>query len=600
MPERRPNRFLYLLRYAWPYRQQVGAQFFFMGLSVGMGVAKPWPLKVIVDNVVGGAALEWSAWTASQTPVMLLLYCCIAYVCLSAGESLISFGSTTVSTLTSSRMTRDLRADLVRSLSALSLKFHDSHRVGDLVHRVAYNSSVVETAFQSGFMGVIKSAVTLLLLLVIMLAMNLKLTLVAVVIMPVLLACIRIYARRIQQVSRQHQDQEGRVTSRLSEMLAAIRLVQAFNRESLEQSRFDELSHGSVATRMRMTVLQGAFGFSVALALALGAALLFWIGIHEVLGGRLTIGEFLVFNAYLAMLYAPLSVLSYTAGSIQSALGGGARLFEILEAVNEVGDAPGAVPLSVPRGRIRFENVSFAYEPGRPVLHAVSFEVGPGEMLAIVGETGSGKSTLLSLLLRFYHPDQGRILLDGQDLRAGTLRSLREAVSLVPQEAILFSDSIHENIAYGRAAASKEEIVRAARMAQADDFIRQLPDGYDTEVGERGVRLSVGQRQRIALARAFLRNAPILLLDEPTSALDAETEIHLMESVQSFARDKTVITVAHRLSTVRGADQILVLSHGRIVECGNHEQLLALGGHYFRLWQAQHGSEASTISAEAP
>ena len=596
----KPNRFLYLLRYARPYKRQVALQFLFMGISVAMGVARPWPLKVLVDNVVGRTPLDWWGWSAALAPGTLLLFSCLAYVLLQSGESLISFGSTTVATLTSSRMTRDLRADLVRSLHALSLKFHDSHRVGDLVHRVAYNTSAVETAFQSGFMGAIKSAVTLMSLLVIMLAMNLKLTLVAVVIIPVLLLSIRRYARRIQAVSRMHQDQEGRVSSRLQEMLTGIRLVQAFNRESSEQSRFDQLAHGSVGTRMRMTVLQGAFGFSVALTLAIGTALLFWMGIQEVLAEQLTIGEFLVFNAYLAMLYAPLSVLSYTASSVQSALGGGARLFEILEAVNEVADAPAAAPLEVRHGHIRFEGVSFAYESRNPVLHDVSFEVEPGHMLAIVGETGSGKSTLLTLLLRFYNPTEGRILVDGQDLRSRTLRSLRDHVSLVPQEAILFSDSIRENIGYGKATASEEEILEAAKMAQADEFISQLAEGYDTEVGERGVRLSVGQRQRIGLARAFLRNALILLLDEPTSALDAETEARLMHNIESFARNKTVITVAHRLSTVRSADQILVLHRGRIVESGDHQTLMTLHGHYFRLWHAQHGEKTSAVTVEEP
>ncbi len=598
--KQRPNRFLYLLRYALPYRREVALQFLLMGLAVGAGLLKPWPLKVIVDHVGGDLPLVVAGWVVPWEPTALLLLSCLAYLLIHGGDSVITMGSTLVATLTSSRMTRDLRAEMVRCLQALSLKFHDSHRVGDLVHRVAWNTQVVETAFQSGFMGAVKSALTLAAILVIMAMMNVRLTLVAVVTIPLLLTFIKRYAGRIQQVSRRHQDQEGRVSSRLQELLGGIRLVQAFNRQGWEQERFDALSDTSIATRLDMTRMQAWFGVAVALTLGAGTALMFWIGMREVLAvpQRLTLGEFLVFNAYLAMLYAPLSVLSYTASSIQSALGGGQRLFEILEAVNEARDRPDARPLAEPRGAIRLEDVSFAYDEGRPILRGVSLQIAPGSMLAVVGETGSGKSTLLSLLLRFYHPTGGRILIGGQDLSECTLASLREQVSLVPQEAVLFSDSIRENIVYGKPQASEAEIVQAARLAQADEFIRAMPEGYETLVGERGVRLSVGQRQRIALARAFLRDAPILLLDEPTSALDAETEERLMGGIEAFARERTVITVAHRLSTVAMADRIVVLGAGEVLEQGTHEELLAGRGAYWRLWQAQHERPGAVVPAE--
>lgn len=586
------KRFVRLLRYALPYKGFVLLQFLFMGLSVGLGVLRPWPLKILVDHVVGDLPLILGDWTVQYGKPTLLLFACLASVVLSGGEALISFGSTTIATFTSSRMIRDLRADLLRSLQRLSLKFHDMHRVGDLVHRVTYNTSAVETAFQSGFMGAIKSTLTLISIFVVMLSMNTPLTLVAIIVVPLLILAIRLYARRIQRVSLQHQDQEGSISSRLQEVLSAIRLVQAFNREPWEEERFDELSKRSVSTRVRMTLVQGLFGFSVAVTLAMGTALLFWVGARQVLAGSLTVGEFLVFNAYLAMLYAPLSVLSYTTSSIQSALGGGSRLFEILEAEDANGNRDAQNNLKNPQGAIEFRHAQFAYEEGHPILRDVDFSIKPGETVALVGETGSGKSTILSLLLGFYRPQQGQILIDGQDIAACSLRSLRDHLSLVPQEALLFSDSVRENIAYGHTSAGDSQIEWAARMAEAHEFIEQLPRGYDTLVGERGIRLSVGQRQRIALARAFLRCAsgdatPILLLDEPTSALDANTESRLIENLEQFVQNRTVLLVTHRLSTVRKAHRIIMLDQGRIIEQGSHQDLMSRQGAYYRLWMAQ-------------
>jgi len=587
-----------LLAYARPYKRDIAAQFALMGVAVAVGLVKPWPLKVLVDNVVGGRALAWGSWRPAVGPELLLALTCLAFLLIHAGESLVQFGSTSLSTYRSSKMMRDLRSDLMRRLQALSLGFHDSHKVGDLVHRVAFNTTAVETAFQTGFMGTVKSSMTLVGIFIVMLHVNARLTAVALAVVPLLVLCIRRYARGIQEVSREHQTQEGAVSSKAQEILSSIRLVLTFRREAWEQKRFEEACERSVRTRMRTTFANNGFSLGVALILALGTALLFWVGIRQVQAGRLTIGEFLVFNAYLGMLYAPLSVLSYTASAVQSVLGGASRLFEILDTEVEIQDRPEARPLAAVPQDVRFEAVEFGYQEGRSVLHDVSLEVRPGEMIAIVGETGGGKTTLLNLIMRFYDPWRGGVRVGGRDLREVTLESLRRAIALVPQEMALLSDSIRENIAYGRPDADEAAIEQAARLAEADAFIRNLPEGYEARVGERGVRLSAGQRQRIALARAILKDAPILLLDEPTSALDAETETRVMENFERLRDGRTVVLVAHRLSTIRRADRIYLLARGRIVESGTHGELLENDGPYSRLWKAQmEGHHVGALSA---
>lgn len=581
------RQFVQLLKYARPYRAAVTGQFSLMAISIGFAVLKPWPLKVVLDNIVGGRPLEAGGWSIVLAPGLLLALSCVAYLLFHAGESLVQLGSTTLATLTCSRMIRDLRSDLLARLQALGLRFHDNHRVGDLVHRVAYNTSSVETAWQSGFMGVVKSVFTLIGMFIVMLALSPMLTLIALSIVPLLIGSIRWYAKRIHKASLEHQNQEGIVSARLQEVLSSIRLVQAFGREPIEQKQFDAVCDRSVVTRLKSSLVQQSFGLLTAVILASGTAFLFWVGTREVLSGKLTVGEFVVFNAYLAMLYAPLSVLSYASSSVQSALGGAARLFEILDGEVEVCDRPEAFPLPRAQGRLAVENVTFGYAPDNMVLKGVDLVVEPGETVGIVGETGGGKSTLLSLLLRFYDPWSGRVSMDGHDLRSLTLESVRRNIAYVPQETLLLSGTIRENIAYALPSAGEEEIINAAGLAEAHDFISGLPQGYDTPVGERGVRLSVGQRQRIAIARAFLKNAPVVLLDEPTSALDAETEARLVETLERLMNGRTVLIVGHRLSTIRRADRIVVLNKGQIVESGTHGELLAREENYARLWQAQ-------------
>jgi ATP-binding cassette, subfamily B, bacterial len=600
--------FLKLTAWAWRYARRfplpLATVLGCMAANVALSVLKPWPMVFIVDYVLRGQAMPgWLAQAVhvlpgSDRPLALATWAVAATILIFLLDWLCGIAAKYANVSLGQRITYAVAADSLRRLQQLSLLFHSRRSTGDSVRRVTSDSGSIAGILRDALLPVVSSIATLATMLVIMWRLDPSLTLVALLVAPCMAGVFRLYAGQMLERSYREYEGEARIYEVVEQTFSALPAVKAFAREAHNTNAFRQAMDRTLQAALGTLSSQLQFKVLMNLATALGTAAILWIGTHAVLRGEMTVGTILLFVSYLAALYTPLEAIMYTGSMIQTAGGSARRVLEVLHTEPEVIDRPGAPPLLAAKGRVGFADVGFAYEDGRPILRGISLEVAAGETIALVGPTGAGKSTLVSLIPRFFDPTAGRVLIDGRDIRDVQVASLRDHVALVLQEPFLFPLTIAENIAYGRLGASRAEVETAARAANAHEFIKRLPEGYDTAIGERGATLSGGERQRIAIARALLKDAPILILDEPTSAVDAESEALIMAALQNLSRGRTTFIIAHRLTTVRNADRIVLLHDGVVAEMGTHEDLIQQGGVYSRYARLQGDPESSrTVAA---
>jgi ATP-binding cassette subfamily B protein len=568
-----------------------------IGLLAALGeaaanLAEPYPLKIVLDYVLRNHPIK--GWMqrflfslAGENKLMVLEIAAAAVLVIALMGALSSYTQKSHINTVGQWVAHDLRRTLYSHIQKLSLAYHDQKRTGDLVSRVTVDINAVQSFIASGLLGILIDCLTIAGIIAVMALTNWRFTLVSLSVVPVLFLVIYTYTRRIKQASREVRKKEGEIASVVSEVLSSIRVVKAFAREGYELRRLEEQSLENVEMALRARTLKAKLMPMVELIVALGTCLVLWFGVRMVLNGSLSTGSLVMFIFYLKNIYKPIQDMSKMTDTYSKAAVGYERIHEVLEDTHEVNDFPGARPAPFFRGSIRFEHVTFGYTANHPVLRDVDLEVAPGQVAALVGPTGAGKTTIISLIPRFYDPDSGAVRIDGRDIRRFTQQSVRQQISFVLQETLLFHAPVWENIAYGKPEASRAEIMRASQLANAHEFVEKLPDGYDTVVGERGVMLSGGQRQRIAIARAIIRDTPILILDEPSSGLDAASERLVFEALDRLMEGKTTIVIAHRLSTVRRADVIFVVKDGTIIERGRHDDLLNLNGLYAEHYNLQ-------------
>jgi ATP-binding cassette subfamily B protein/subfamily B ATP-binding cassette protein MsbA len=574
-------------------------------LTSAVTALQPWPIKLLVDCALGGEPLPprlsamLGGFSLGSTPGALVVVAAFSSLGLFALSSALDAGLTLAWSATGQGLVYDLAADLFDRLQRLSLLFHSRRSVGDLLGRLSDDTYCVYTVTESLLFSPGRHVLTLVTVGAVAWRLDPGLTLLTLAIGPAMGGSVVFFGQWLKQRTRQDREAQSRLLSLVQQTLAAIPVVQAFATEGRHAQEFRLLAVDAVAVSQRGLLLKSAYGLVNGLIMTIGTAIVLYFGGQQVLTGTLSLGSLLVFLAYLRSIQGSCRGLLEIYGGLKSAEANTDRVFQVLEVEDRVRDAPDARPLPArpvgKRGHVRLEGVTFGYEPGHPVLKNVTLEARPGEVVALVGQTGAGKSTLVSLIPRFYDPWRGTVTLDGMDVRDVQLASLRAQVALVLQEPFLLPLTVAENIAYGRPAASRAEIEAAAVAAGADGFIRHLSDGYDTVIGQRGSTLSGGEQQRLAIARALLKNAPMLILDEPTSALDAQTEALLVEALERLLEGRTTFIIAHRLSTIRRADRIVAIEGGRVVETGTRQELLAAGGVYHRL----HTLQVTAPSKEA-
>ena len=591
----------YLRAHRWPVAWALAQVF----LIAGFELLKPWPLQIVIDYVLGGKAAPAAGPLApllSLPPSTLLLTACLGMVAIHLGGGALTLLHNYTAIGVGQRMVNDLRSTLYLHLQRLSLAYHSRQRVGDLLYRITADSFAVQTMIMNGVLPILSALILLAGMLIVLFPMDPLLTVLALTVVPLLFVLISVFNRKIVTVATEVRDLDSRVYSLVQWTISAIKVVQAFAKEEEEHRRFVGASRESLGATLRLYNWQTLYSAAVNAVIAAGTALVVYAGARAVMSGTLSIGQLLVFVSYLAQLYVPINQITQSWSLIAGARVGAARVFEVLETEPDLKSGSRQFPPQGARGDIAWRTVSFRYRPETPVLSGIDVTVAAGSKIALVGPTGAGKTTMLSLLPRFFDPTGGMVEIDGVDVRDYTLKSLRGQIGMVLQPPLIFPLTAADNIAYGRPGAGRAEIERAARLARIHDTIAALPSGYDTDLGEAGATLSEGEKQRVTIARALLRDAPILILDEPTSALDVATEALVIEAIERLMAGRTTFIIAHRLSTVRRCDRILVLRDGLIVEQGSFDELLRRNGvfaDYHKTQFAPEPRERASVSLPA-
>ena len=571
-----------------------------LGVTV-TDVIEPWPIKIVVDNLLQSKKLpgwlgEFVLGIFGQDKFAILNFAVAAVAVIAVVGAISSYVERYMTTSVSQWVAHDLRRTLYNHIQRLSLTEYDETRTGDLISRVTSDIEAIQDFINSALLGMLVSAFTLLGMIAVMLYINWRFTLIALSVAPALFLVVLYFTRRIKKTSRAVRKKESELLSIVEEVLTSIRVVKAFAREDYEERKFASQSRDNLETALQARSIKAKLSPVVEVIVAMGTCLVLWYGARLALSGQLSAGLLIVFLLYLGKMYKPMRELSKMTDTVSKAAVGYERIQEVLEIESRVRDLPRAQKAPRLKGKIEFEGVSFSYDENNPVLKNISFKIEPGQVAAVVGPSGTGKTTIISLIPRFYDPRSGQVRIDGRDVRQFTMKSLREQISFVLQDTLLFRAPIWENIAYGKPGASRAEIMRAAKVANAHEFIDKMPEGYDTMLGERGVTLSGGQRQRIAIARAVIRDTPILVLDEPTAGLDAASEEAVIEALDRLMKNRTTVLIAHHLGTIRHADIIFVLNDSELVEQGSHEELLAQGGVYADLYKTQTSDTAEKVA----
>jgi ABC-type multidrug transport system fused ATPase/permease subunit len=587
-----------------PYRGTLLVILLAMLVETAMSLAGPWPLKIIIDNVAGGHKL--TPWLEHLLkPVLeggskmhIAVLAALAAILIATIGAVATYIDNYYTESVGQWVAHDLRMRTYHHLQRLSLGYYDTHQTGPLLSTITTDIETIQGFASSSTLDILIDLLTIVSMVGLMAWLNWDFTLIALAVTPFLLLFVSRFKKAVKKATHAVRKEQAEIVAVVQQGLESVRVVKAFGRQDTEQEELGQVSHATVNAALAARRVKSLLSPVVTITVAFCTAVVLWRGSYLILKGVMTVGALTVYIAYLTKFFKPVKDLATTTNAIAQAAVGVDRIHAILDTDTIIPERPDAVEIASVKGEIVFDHIAFGYDPQVPVLKDVSFTIKPGQLVGIVGPTGSGKSTVVSLIPRFYDPTSGSIRIDGQELRGLKIRSLREQIGYVLQDTVLFRGTVAENIAFGRPGATRDEIIAAAKLANADEFIARMINGYDTMVGERGLTLSGGQRQRIGIARVMVRNSPILLLDEPTAALDSESEKLVIEALERLMKGRTVITIAHRLSTIRDADQIIVIADGVVAESGTHEGLLARGGIYAELHRTQFDTASTKADAQ--